>query len=169
MEGPLHTVRRAAFSAMLDGRDWLAEEWRTLYLPPLAAADASSIAFFSSPPSLPSLAHGWPACGWGSEGEGDWEQEIKRLYGLCIKQSILSRASVPLLLLSFIFQSSTAFIQASFYAPCLLFPPSTCMHTCGKYQLDLKKINNQVMPDGLEVMSVNALLNLRHRMSLFYL
>lgn len=56
MEEPLHTVRRAAFSAMLDGRDWLAEEWRTLYLPPLAAADASSIAyFFLSPPHPPTL------------------------------------------------------------------------------------------------------------------
>jgi len=90
-KSPLHTIQQAAHAAMLDGRDWLAEERGMLYLSSLSAAVPFSITFFH-----PSLARSWPACGWGSEKEGDWEQEIKRLYGLSIKQTSLSWASVHL-------------------------------------------------------------------------
>lgn len=46
----------------------------------------------------PPLAHGWPACGWGREEEGDWEQEIKSLYGLCIKLTLYpEQTSISLL------------------------------------------------------------------------
>lgn len=37
MEGPLAPVRQAAHAAMLDGRDWLAGEWRMLYLSQLTS------------------------------------------------------------------------------------------------------------------------------------
>lgn len=83
-------MQRAACAATVEGRDWLAEERRTLYLSPLATA----VAF----PSPPPLAHGWPACGWGREEEGDWEQEIKSLYGLCIKLTLYAeQTSISLL------------------------------------------------------------------------
>lgn len=97
MEGPLHTMRRAAHAAMLDGRDWLAEEWRMLYLSPLATAVAFSIAFFFTPHLLAADLH--VDEGVRKRGTEDWEREIKRLYGLCIKQTVYpERASISLLL-----------------------------------------------------------------------
>lgn len=141
MEGPLAPVQQAAHAAMLDGRDWLAEERRMLYL------------FFCSPPQSLflslffhcSLVCSWPACGWGREKEGDWEQEIKRLYGLCIKQSILNSAlswHPSTSFSSFIFQSTTLFIQTFFNAPspfaCLFFFFSLS-HACGKFQFPWNK------------------------------
>lgn len=69
--------------------------------------------FPAVPPPMPLLSAPPLTCmrmRWWRGEERDWGREIKRPYGLCIKQP-----SIPLLLYSFIFQYRTPFIQPSFH------------------------------------------------------